>query len=270
MDFTIVTPSYNYGHYIADCLQSVAEQEGVTCEHLVMDAGSKDNTAEVVARYPHAQFFQEPDKGMSDGINKGFIKAKGDWVMWLNTDDQLLPGTLKKIKNWAGKHKDLDVIYGGWEFVDGDGKLLRSIMPPSFDLNMLIHLGCYIGSTACFYRRSTVIDEGHLLNVNFKVVMDGEYYARLGRAGKRFGLYPELLARFRLHGENLSFRNTESQDIERILGYQKQIAESIAIRRAYGWTLFNHPIANSIPDAVLWMGYRIKKAFRKLRLFNHS
>ena len=64
MDFTIVTPSYNYAHYIRECLESVATQEGVTFEHLVMDAGSKDDTAEVVARFPHASCFQEPDKGM--------------------------------------------------------------------------------------------------------------------------------------------------------------------------------------------------------------
>ena len=264
MDFTIVTPSFNYGHYIADCLQSVAEQEGVTFEHLVMDAGSQDDTAEVVARFPHAQFFQEADKGMSDGINKGFRIAKGEWVMWLNTDDQLLPGALSKIKEWADQHKDLDVIYGGWEFMDGSGKVLRSIMPPPFDLNMLIHLGCYIGSTACFYRRESVIDAGHLLNVNFKVVMDGEYYARLGRAGKRFGRCPELLARFRLHGENLSFKNTDAQGIDQILGYQRQLAESIAIRRAYGWTWFHHPIADSVADAALWAMYRIKKVSQRI------
>jgi glycosyltransferase involved in cell wall biosynthesis len=84
MDFTIVTASYNYGHYIGECLESVATQDGVTIEHLVMDAGSKDDTAAVVAGFPHASFFQEPDKGMTDGINKGFRRAKGRWVMWLN------------------------------------------------------------------------------------------------------------------------------------------------------------------------------------------
>ena len=54
MDFSIVTASYNYGHYIGECLESVATQKGVTFEHLVMDAVSKDNTAEVTARFPHA------------------------------------------------------------------------------------------------------------------------------------------------------------------------------------------------------------------------
>jgi len=264
MHFSIITPSYNYGRYIGDCLESVASQEGVTLEHLIMDAGSTDDTAEVVSRFPHAEFFQEPDKGMSDGINKGFLRAKGDWVMWLNADDQLLPGTLKKIQALANTLENADVIYGGWEFMDGEGKVIRRLIPPAFDLHMLIHLGCFIGSTACFYRRATILDEGHLLNVNFKVVMDGEYYARLGKAGKRFHRHPEVLARFRLHGENLSHKNTDAQTIDAILNYQRQIAESVAIRRAYGWTLFHHPIADTIPDAALWAFYRAKKASRKL------
>ena len=92
MDFTIVTASLNYGRFIGDCLASVAAQEGVNCEHLVMDAGSTDDTAAVVSHFPHATFFQEPDAGMSDGINKGFRRAKGDRVMWLNADDRLKPG----------------------------------------------------------------------------------------------------------------------------------------------------------------------------------
>ena len=184
MDFTIVTPSFNYGHYIADCLKSVADQEGVTFEHLVMDAGSSDDTAEIVAKFPNVEFFQEPDKGMSDGINKGFLKAKGRWVMWLNTDDQLKPGALKAIKELAERQPDSDVIYGGWEFTDAEGNVTKTMRPPSFDLNMLIHMGCYIGSTSCFYRKESVLDEGFLLNVHFKVVMDGEILCPLGARGK--------------------------------------------------------------------------------------
>jgi glycosyltransferase involved in cell wall biosynthesis len=96
-DFSIVTPSFNYGRYIEDCLNSVADQEGVKLEHLVMDAGSTDDTATIVQRYPHASFYQEPDAGMSDGINKGFRRARGTWVMWLNADDRLKPGALQAL-----------------------------------------------------------------------------------------------------------------------------------------------------------------------------
>lgn len=265
-DFTIVTPSFNYGRYIGDCLQSVAIQEGVEVEHLVMDAGSNDITKEVVDGFPHASFHQEPDKGMSDGINKGFRRAQGKWMMWLNADDRLKPGALKEVKKFAEAHPHADVIYGGWDFISGDGTLQKRTIPPPFDLGMMIHYGCYIGSTACFYRRETVIDEGHFLNVNFKVVMDGEYYARLGRAGLKFTRLPLPLAEFRLHGGNLSMKNTSANDIDSLLRYQRQLAESVAIRRAYGTTLFHHPIADSVPDAALWCYYRFKKLALKLFL----
>jgi hypothetical protein len=59
-------------------------------------------------------------------------------------------------------------------------------------LASFIHLGCSIGSSACFYRCESVIEAGHLLNVNFKVVMDGEYYAPLGRMAMRFASHPKL------------------------------------------------------------------------------
>ena len=141
LDFTIVTASYNYGHYIGECLESVASQEGVTFEHLVMDAGSKDDTAEVVARWAHAEFHQEPDKGMSDGINKGFRRARGKWVMWLNADDRLKPGALRKVKEFAELHAEADVIYGCWDFIDANGKFLRRMTLFPFDLPILVQVG---------------------------------------------------------------------------------------------------------------------------------
>lgn len=256
LDFTIVTPSYNYGHYIGQMLQSVATQEGVTFEHLVMDAGSKDDTAEVVAKFPHAQFFQEPDKGMSDGINKGFRKAKGKWVMWLNADDCLKPGALKAVLDFANQHEAADVIYGGWDFVDAQGKATRRITIFPFDRKMLIYYGCYIGSTACFYRRETILDEGHLLHEDFQYCMDGEYYARLASLGKRFFHIPRILADFRLHDESISQRNIGSQDLDGVLKLQHQLAEPRTIRRIYGHSFSKNDHFNSVIDCFLNTWYR--------------
>ena len=125
IDFSIITPSYNYGHFLEECLASVAAQEGVAIEHLVMDGGSSDQSADVVAKHPHAQFFQEPDRGMSDAINKGFRRAQGNWVMWLNADDRLKPGVLKDLKEFLTTAQ-ADVVYGGWDYIDKAGAKLRS------------------------------------------------------------------------------------------------------------------------------------------------
>jgi glycosyltransferase involved in cell wall biosynthesis len=263
MDFTIVTASYNYGHYIRECLESVASQEGVTFEHLVMDAVSKDDTAEVVARFPHAQFFQEPDRGMSDGINKGFRRAQGKWVMWLNADDRLKPGALKSLKDFAENNPRADVIYANWDFIDGDGLFLRRMTLLPFDRRILVQQGCYIGSTACFYRRETTIAEGHLLDIDFGYCMDGEYYARLTHLGKKFAYFPRVLADFRLHDESISQRSLGQKDMKNILRMQRQAAEPRAIRRIYGIKLFTDESLNGVVDGILYHVFRFKKGILK-------
>jgi glycosyltransferase involved in cell wall biosynthesis len=266
MTFTIVTASYNYGHYIGECLESVASQEGVTFEHLVMDAGSKDSTAEVVGRFPHAQFFQEPDKGMTDGINKGFRRAKGKWVIWLNADDRLKPGALKAVIDFAEKHPEADVIYGGWDYVNSDGKFMRRMPALPFDFRILVQQGCYIGSTACFYRRSTTLDQGHLLDDRFGYCMDGEYYARLAHLGKCFMPIPEILADFRLHDQSISQSSLGKNDMTNMLRMQRQLAEPRAIRRLYGIKPFKDENLSLVVDGLLYHVYRFKKGMLKLML----
>ncbi len=269
MDFTIVTPSYNYGRFIGECLESVAGQEGVELEHLVMDAGSDDDTAEVVARFPHASFFQEPDAGMSDGINTGFRRAKGRWVMWLNADDRLKPGALRRVLDFAAGETGADVIYGGWDFVDEAGQLEKRMTVFPFQRRMLAHLGCYIGSTACFLRRATTIAEGFLLEKDFRYVMDGEYFNRLAAEGKRFVYLSDVLADFRRHGGNLSLRNRGGTTVADHLRRERQWAESRAIRRAYGITLFGNEHLNGVVDCGLYYYYLVKKAVLK-RLRNSA
>jgi glycosyltransferase involved in cell wall biosynthesis len=267
MDFTIVTASYNYGHYINDCLQSVASQEDVEFEHLIMDACSTDDTAEIVASYPHASLYQERDKGMTDGLNKGFRKAKGKWVMWLNADDRLKPGALKAVKNFAESNPAADVIYGGWDYMDASGIVSRRMHALPFDFRILVQHGCYIGSTACFFRRETTIAQGHLLNDDFGYCMDGEYYARLSSLSKRFMRMSIIVADFRLHDESISQKSLGKTDMGNILRMQRQLAEPRAIRRIYGFKPFKDENLSLIVDGCLYHSYRIKKALVKL-LYN--
>jgi glycosyltransferase involved in cell wall biosynthesis len=262
--FTIVTASYNQGRFIRDCIESVKNQTGVTWEHIVQDAGSTDETPAVLREYPHLQVACEKDQGMSDGINRGFRKARGEWVMWLNTDDYLLPGALARVAEFAAKQPEADVIYGGWHFVDVDKRIQKTIHVFPFDLGMMIHYGCYIGSTSCFLKRTSIITEGHLLDVEFRTAMDHEYYTRLGKAGKRFVHMREVLAGFRIHGANTSMRYSKDTAMSGILRRQIQLAEGAAVRRFYGWSIFSNPFADGVVDALLWGFYRGKKIIMKL------
>ncbi len=253
MDFTIITPSLNYGRFLGETLESVAMQQGVSFEHLVIDGGSTDDSAEVAARFPHAVWTQEPDKGMSDAINKGFNRARGDWVIWLNADDRLKTGALAAMLPRL-KASTADVVYGDWDFVDEAGNFQRHVTAPRWSRLVHIHHHCFIGSTAAFYRRATVLDEGHRLREDFRYVMDGEFYARLDSAEKRFEHVPLNLADFRMHGGNLSQRNLgKTRDMVRILASERQYIESRAIRRAYGITLFRDPYLNGLVDGLLWL-----------------
>jgi hypothetical protein len=146
------------------------------------------------------------------------------------------------------------VIYGDWDFIDESGRFIRHVRAPRWSLFVHVHHHCFIGSTAAFYRRSTVINTGHRLRRDFCYVMDGEFYARLHAAGKKFQHVGVTVADFRLHSKNASQRHLgKTRDMDNILAAEKQHIESRAIRRAYGVTLFTDPYLNGLIDGILWL-----------------
>ena len=221
MRFSIITPSYNQGRFLPDCVESVLAQSGVEIEHIVTDAGSTDATLDVLARHPHLKWTSEPDGGMSDGINKGFMQATGDWVMWLNCDDYLLPGALEKVAEFILKHPDADVVHGDCIYVKEDKTPIRRKYDTPVDEWDFLFVGCCIPSTSTFYRRG-IIDAGHLLDVDYRNCMDWEYYLRLTRAGYRFRYIPEALAGFRWHEDSTTQKN-----------WQRMIAEGLKAQREH-------------------------------------
>ncbi len=229
MKFSIVTPSYNQGRFIRDCIESVKTQTGVEWEHIVTDAGSTDETLAILEEYPHLKWSSAPDKGMCDGINKGFRQATGDWIMWLNTDDYLLPGALAKVAAHAARHPDADVIYGECQFVDEEKRLIRQKRDHRFDLGILLLYGCYISSTATFLNRK-IVTAGHLLNLDYKVCMDFEYYVRLALLRYRFSFLPEALAGFRWHESNTSNVLAARRQQERLC-----VQRTFLKQLGYGW-----------------------------------
>jgi len=224
MKFSIITPSYNQGRFLDDCIGSVLSQTGVEFEHIIVDAGSTDETLDVLKRHPHLIWTSEPDKGMSDGINKGFAKATGDWVMWLNCDDFLLPGALAKVAAFIGSHPEADVVHGDCVFVREDRTVIRRKYDHPVDERTLLFVGCFIPSTSTFLRRR-IIDEGHLLDVSYKVCMDWELYLRLIRRGFRFAYIPEALAAFRWHGSNTSLVHLRKGTHEALTLQREHLAE---------------------------------------------
>lgn len=263
IDFTIVTASYNYKDYITEMLDSVVSQDGVTFEHLVYDGGSTDGTIDILESYEHVHLCVEADGGMSEAINKGFKVAKGRWVMWLNTDDRLKAGALKRVKDYASRFPSADVIYGAWDFIDTSGQRKRRMQAFPFQKGMLSQM-CYIASTSTFFRNQTVMSENFYLNEKFKYVMDGEFYNRLATNGKVFQHMPVVLADFRLHGENLSQKYLSRDDLDGVLAMERMFAEERAIARFYGVSIFRNRHFNDVMDAALHYYYRFVKGVLKI------
>lgn len=225
MKFSIVTPSYNQGQFLSDCIESVRSQTGVNVEHIIADAGSTDETLDILRQSPQVRWTSEPDNGMSDGINKGFHQATGDWLMWLNCDDFLLPGTLGKVARFIHSNPDADIVHGDCIYVKEDKTPIRRKYDTPVDGLDLLFVGCIIPSTAAFYRRE-IIDAGHLLDVGYKNCMDWEYYLRLHRLGFRFRYLPEALAKFRWHKDSTTQKNWQRMIDEGLRCQREHIAES--------------------------------------------
>src|SRR5205809_5853400 len=98
--FTIVTPTLNCGDCLPRNLRSVWSQSLASdeVEQWVIDGGSTDGTLALLRQNPDVEYISEKDRGLSDAVNKGIERAKGDWIIWLNADDELAPGALVAFK----------------------------------------------------------------------------------------------------------------------------------------------------------------------------
>ena len=182
---TVVTPSLNQRPFIERTIESVLEQGYGNVRHLVIDGGSTDGTLEVLEaakeRYGDSfDFVSEPDDGQAQAVNKGFERASGDIVGWLNSDDRYEPGCFEAVAAAFSDQPDCDVLYGRAHYVDEEDQLL-GVYPthPEFQWQTLAH-ECFICQPTVFLRRS-VLDRGFRLDEELQMCMDYDFWIRLGK-----------------------------------------------------------------------------------------
>ena len=123
---SIITPSLNRRSMLREAIESVLSQRVDDIQHIIVDAQSSDGTSELLAEYNHLEVICEPDKGIYDGINKGLARARGEFIVLLNSDDILLPNALDLWLNAFKSAPDADIISGSAQLVDyASGALLQ-------------------------------------------------------------------------------------------------------------------------------------------------
>lgn len=220
---SIVTPSFNSGRFIEEAIQSVLDQNYDNFEHIIIDGGSTDNTIEILEKYSHLIWVSEPDDGQSDAINKGFKRATGDIIGWLNSDDLYLPGTFDIVSQELSNNK-VDAIYANYRDIDLNGKITKEYVTQNSSKWMSLYI-CYIPSTTFFFRRK-IVEQDIFIDKKFYITMDKEFFAQILYSGLNIQKANAFFAHFRWHDGNKSIPSKEIKNIRYL--------EGIKIANRYG------------------------------------
>jgi glycosyltransferase involved in cell wall biosynthesis len=217
---SIITPSFNQADFIGDALESVRGQNYENWEHLVIDGRSTDGTIDILqyestrSGKSRMSWVSEGDTGQSEALNKGFRRATGEIIGWLNSDDRYRPDCFEHVVKAFRENPNADVIYGDYSIVDEAGGVLRIRREIEFNAFILrYHHVLYIPTTATFFRRR-IFAEGNWLNERLQYAMDLEFFIRLSERGYRFKHIPHLLADFRMQPDSKTCRAPDQQRME--------------------------------------------------------
>lgn len=197
---SIITPSFNQARYLEATIRSVLEQDYPEIEYIIVDGGSSDGSAEIIRRYADrlAWWVSEPDRGQTDALNKGFARARGDVLAWINSDDTLEPGAVRAAVEYLQAHPDVGMVYGDANFIDSEGRIIGSFPSRQTDYRRLRQGYVHVAQQASFFRADLWRKVGPL-DPTFYFAMDYDLWVRLA-AQAPLVYQPRLWANFRLHG----------------------------------------------------------------------
>ncbi len=196
---TIVTPSFNQAAYLEATIQSVLSQDYEDIEYFIMDGGSTDGSLEIIHKYADrlAGWVSEKDRGQTDAINKGFARASGEVLAWLNSDDTFEPGAVRQAVELLEQHPEVSMVYGDCNYLDESGRVIGRFPAAQTDYRRLREGYVHIPQQASFFRAELVRQVGPL-DPSFFFAMDYDLWVRLARIAPPLYV-PRLWANFRLH-----------------------------------------------------------------------
>jgi glycosyltransferase involved in cell wall biosynthesis len=182
---SVLTPSFNQGRYLRDCLTSVERQTYDAVEHVVYDGGSTDDSLELLRSVDNClRWVSEPDGGQSDALNSAFASSSGEIIGWLNADDGYAD---RRAVEWAARRflarPDIDVLFGHTLLVNESNTVLQVRAAPPFSVRALRAVN-YVLQPSVFVRRAAVERLGTFVRPDLHYVMDRDLLLRLGTSGQ--------------------------------------------------------------------------------------
>ena len=214
---SIITPSYNQGKYLEETILSVLNQNYPNLEYIIIDGGSTDHSVEIIKKYAsHLSYWvSEKDSGQSEALNKGFNKASGDIVAWLNSDDLYCENTLHNIAEQFVHHPEAGIIYGDViNFLENgeETRIRNQFELIDFFSRVSIH------QPGVFWRKS-VLTEKKPLDESLYYCMDYDLWMKLFLNSRSVRIN-KVLARFREHTDS----KTHSRPLKLYAEYQKIVS----------------------------------------------
>jgi glycosyltransferase involved in cell wall biosynthesis len=197
---SIVTPSFNQAPYLEETIRSVLEQDYPRIEYMIVDGGSTDGSVSIIKKYADrlAWWVSEVDKGQTDAINKGFGRANGQILAWINSDDTYEPGAVFAAVNYLQEHPEVGMVYADCNFIDEGGRVIGRFGAAQTDYKRLRQGYVHIPQQTMFFRAEFWHTVGPL-DPSFYFAMDYDLWVRIASRATIKYLPGQIWANFRIH-----------------------------------------------------------------------
>lgn len=206
---SIITPSFNQGQFLEASIRSVLEQDYPNIEYIVVDGGSKDDSVEVIKKYQDrlAWWVSEKDKGHADALNKGFSRATGEILAWLNSDDIYFPGAVTEAVSVLQSHPEVGMVYGDADLIDDSGETVGQFGSKQTGYRQMLRGSVHIPQATTFFRTDIWKQVGPL-DLSLFFSFDYDLWVRIAKVSQVLYV-PKHWAKFRIHGAGKTIINDD-------------------------------------------------------------
>lgn len=242
---SIIIPSYNSAHLIYDTLNSVLQSTLSDYEIIIINDGSTDNTHDVVTPYladKRIKYIYQNNKGLAGARNTGINAANGEYLVFLDADDLILPDKLHVQSVYLHQHPEMDMVYSHSQwFIEDDLNDTRPVQFPVYEGNVINQLiyGNFMHVNSVMVRREKVIEAG-LFDESLRELEDWDLWLRMVLRGSRVGFTPGIYSKVRIRKGSMT-SNQKRMDTTMVRVLQKTI-DSLDL---------NHPIQIKAHHALL-------------------